>query len=85
MSKIGQVVPEIWAKKWSKTGKNEQTIIGHANILRNMRDREFGPKANNRPDGQYWPERRVLAHHPEDPSLEFWDFTDFHQVFAFLL
>ena len=45
MSKIGQVVPEIWAKKWSKTGKNEQKIIGHANILRNMRDRKFGPKA----------------------------------------
>ena len=44
MSKIGQVVPEIWAKKWSKTRKNEK-IIGHANILRNMRDREFGSKA----------------------------------------
>jgi len=24
----------------------------------------------------------VLAHHPEDPSLEFWDFADFHQVFC---
>ena len=45
MIKIGQVIPEIWAKKWSKTGKNVQKIIGHANILRNMRDREFGPKA----------------------------------------
>ena len=39
------MVPEIWAKKWSKTGKNEKKIIGHANILRNMRDTEFGPKA----------------------------------------
>ena len=45
MSKIGQVVPEIWAKKWSKAGKNEQKTIGHANILRNMRHREFGPKS----------------------------------------
>ena len=44
MSKIGQVVPEIWAKKWSTTGKNEQKIIGHANILRNMRDKEFDLK-----------------------------------------
>ena len=31
MSKIGQVVPEIWAKKLSKTGKNEQNgkVIGN--------------------------------------------------------
>ena len=46
MSKIGLVDPEIWPKKWSKTGKNEQKIRGHANILRNMKDREFDPKAN---------------------------------------
>src|SRR6201999_4564365 len=38
VSKIGPVDPEIWAKKWSKTGKNEQKIIGHAKILRNMRE-----------------------------------------------
>ena len=27
----------------------------------------------------------VSAHHPEDPFLKFWDFTDFYQFFAFLL
>ena len=45
LSKIGSVVREIWPKKWSKWVKNGAKIIGHANILRNMRDREFGPKA----------------------------------------
>ena len=41
MSKIGQVVPEIW----EKSGQNNRKIIGHANIFRNMKDREFDPKA----------------------------------------
>jgi hypothetical protein len=45
MGTIGFLVQKLWAQKWSKTGKNEQKIIGHVNILRNMRDREFGPKA----------------------------------------
>ena len=25
-------------------------------------------------------EMEVLAHHPEELSLEIWEFTDFHQV-----
>ena len=25
--------------------------------------------------------REALAHHPEDPSLEFYDFIDLHQFF----
>ena len=45
MSKIGLVVPEIWAKKWSKWVKNGTKIIGHANISRTIRDREVDPKA----------------------------------------
>ena len=41
VSKIGQVDPEIWPK----SGQNNRNIIGHANILRNMKYREFDPKA----------------------------------------
>ena len=35
--------------------------------------------------GQNWLGRGILAHHPEDPSLEFREFTDYHQFFSFLL
>ena len=41
VSKIGLVDPEIWPK----SGQNNRKIIGHANILRNMKYREFDPKA----------------------------------------
>ena len=44
MSKIGSVVPEIWPKRWSKWVKNDPKILGHANISRNIRDREVGAK-----------------------------------------
>ena len=26
--------------------------------------------------------REQLAHHPEEPPLEIWEFTNFHQVFS---
>src|ERR1700749_4019524 len=38
VSKIGPVDPEIWPKKNGQNNRN-------ANILRNMKDREFDPKA----------------------------------------
>ena len=40
MSKIGQVVPEIWAKKWSKSGQIEVPERFFEKISRNMTDTE---------------------------------------------
>src|ERR1700761_3513246 len=40
MSKIGQVVPEIWAKKWSKSGQIELPERFFEKISRNMTDTE---------------------------------------------
>ena len=45
MSRIGQLERKLWPKMWSKTWKNDPKILGHANISRNMKDREFDPKA----------------------------------------
>src|ERR1700754_988784 len=39
--KIGPVDPEIWRQ----SVQNNRNIIGHANILRNMKDIDFDPKA----------------------------------------
>ena len=36
---------DYWFGRYGqKSGENGTKIIGHANILRNMRDREFDPK-----------------------------------------
>src|ERR1700743_135880 len=40
MNKIGQVVPEIWAKKWSKSGQIEVPERFFEKISRNMTDTE---------------------------------------------
>src|ERR1700755_1977288 len=41
VSKIGPVI----RRYGQKSGQNNRNIIGHANILRNMKDREFDPKS----------------------------------------
>ena len=71
MSKIGSLDPEIWAKKWSKSGQievSEHEKMMITNIIGNF-------FADNIVFGM-----EVLAHHPEELSLEIWEFTNFHQV-----
>ena len=79
MSIIGQVVPEIWAKKWSKSGQRGF----FEKISRNMTDTEKMMMTNIR--GNFVADNivygmEVLAHHPEKLPLEIWECTDFHQV-----
>ena len=69
---------EIWPKKWSKWHKNYRSreyLEKYERIESSIqRQRKYY-------GGQNWLGRGVLAHHPEDPSLEFRDFTDFHRIF----
>src|ERR1700743_3488300 len=85
MSKIGQVVPEIWAKKWSKSGQIEVPesffLRKSREIYRNIYISRYTEKmmmniienfvADNIVFGT-----EVLAHHPEQLPLEIWKFTN---------
>src|ERR1700744_5816034 len=79
MSKIGPVDPQIWPKKWSKWVPegfcekiSRKMIVTEkmqtTNIIENF-------VADNIVFGM-----KVLAHHPEELSLEVWEFTNFRQV-----
>ena len=83
MIKISQVLLEIWAKKWSKSGQIEVPERFFEKISRKML---FTKKcmmtniienfvADNIVFGT-----EVLAHHPEELPLEIWEFTNFHWV-----
>ena len=83
MSKIGQVVPEIWAKKWSKSGQIEVPERFFEKISRNMTDTEKMKMTNiieNFVADNIVFGTEVLAHHPKELFLEIWEFTNFHQV-----
>src|ERR1700761_2741147 len=83
MSKIGQVVPEIWTKKWSKSGQIEVPDRFFEKISRNMTDTEKMMITNI--IGNFVADNIVFgtevpAHHPEELPLEIWEFTNFHWV-----
>ena len=73
MSKIGQVVPEIWAKKWSKSSEIEVPERIFEKISRNMIDTEKMMMTNiieNFVANNIGFGTEVLAHHPEELPLE---------------
>ena len=83
MSKIGQVVPEIWAKKYSKSGQIKVPERFFEKISRNMTDTEKMMMANtieNFVADNIVFGTEVLAHHPEELPLEIWEFTNFYWV-----
>ena len=89
MSKIGQVILEIWAKKWSRSGQIEVLERFFEKISRNMTDTE--KMMMNNIIGNFVADNivfrtEVLAHHPEELPLEIWEFTNFYLGFLnFLL
>ena len=73
MSQIGQVVPEIWAKKWSKSGQIEVPERFFEKISRNMTDTEKMLMTNiigNFVAGNIAFGMEVLDHHPVELPLE---------------
>ena len=77
MSEIGQINPEIWEKIgqigvterfFEKISRNNTEKMLLTNIIGNF-------VADNIVFGM-----EVLAHHPQELSLEIWEFTNFHQV-----
>src|SRR6202012_4239325 len=83
MSKIGQVVSEIWAKKWSKSGQIEVPERFFEKISRNMKHTEKMIMTNiieNFVADNIVFGTEVLAHHPEELPLEIWEFANFHWV-----
>ena len=84
MRKIGPVDPEIWAKMWSKSGQIGVPERFFENISRNMIVTETMKMKNiirNFVADKIVFKLEMLAHHPEEISLEIWEFTNFHQVF----
>ena len=76
MSKISQVLPEIWLK----SGQIQVPESFLEKISRNMTDTE--KVMMTKIIGNFVVDNivfgmEVLAHHPEEPSPEIWEFTNF--------
>ena len=73
----------MWAKKWSKSGQIGVPERFFENISRNIIVTEKMIMTNI--IGNFVADNidfgmEVLPHHPEELSLEIWEFTNFHQV-----